>query len=148
MGNEAVVAGEEIERFVNLVKETVGFDANRGDSVSVINAPFLEVEAPASPTGAAGGEEASSESGRLWPKPLESQQFEYSLRSLESSRSSANISTIRANTLSIAKRYGASRRPSLLHETEGASGFSRGVLGAARSPRRCAVPFLMESHDG
>ncbi len=37
---------EEIERFVNLVKETIGFDANRGDTVSVINASFLEVEAP------------------------------------------------------------------------------------------------------
>lgn len=37
---------EEIERFVNLVKETIGFDENRGDSVSVISASFLEVEAP------------------------------------------------------------------------------------------------------
>jgi len=36
----------EIERFNNLVKETIGFDANRGDTVSVINASFLEVEAP------------------------------------------------------------------------------------------------------
>ena len=37
---------EEITRFENLVKETIGFDANRGDSVSVVNASFLEVEAP------------------------------------------------------------------------------------------------------
>jgi len=37
---------EEIARFANLVKETIGFDANRGDSVSVINASFLEVEEP------------------------------------------------------------------------------------------------------
>jgi flagellar M-ring protein FliF len=37
---------DEINRFVNLVKETIGFDANRGDSVSVINASFLEVEEP------------------------------------------------------------------------------------------------------
>ena len=37
---------EEIERFVNLVQETIGFDANRGDTVSVVNASFLEVEAP------------------------------------------------------------------------------------------------------
>ncbi len=37
---------EEIARFTNLVKETIGFDANRGDSVSVINASFLEVEEP------------------------------------------------------------------------------------------------------
>ncbi|MDH3448873.1 MAG: flagellar basal-body MS-ring/collar protein FliF [Gammaproteobacteria bacterium] len=36
----------EIARFVNLVKETIGFDANRGDSVSVINASFLEVVEP------------------------------------------------------------------------------------------------------
>lgn len=36
----------EIERFTNLVKETIGFDANRGDSVSVINASFLEIEEP------------------------------------------------------------------------------------------------------
>ncbi len=37
---------EEIARFVNLVKETIGFDVNRGDSVSVVNASFLEVAAP------------------------------------------------------------------------------------------------------
>ncbi|MCP4979167.1 MAG: flagellar M-ring protein FliF [Gammaproteobacteria bacterium] len=37
---------EEIARFENLVKETIGFDENRGDSVSVINASFLEVEEP------------------------------------------------------------------------------------------------------
>ena len=38
---------EEILRFSNLVKETIGFDENRGDSVSVVNASFLVVEAPA-----------------------------------------------------------------------------------------------------
>lgn len=37
---------EEIARFVNLVEETIGFDANRGDTVSVLNASFLEVAAP------------------------------------------------------------------------------------------------------
>ena len=37
---------EEIARFVGLVRETIGFDENRGDSVSVVNAPFLEIEAP------------------------------------------------------------------------------------------------------
>jgi flagellar M-ring protein FliF len=37
---------EEIARFVNLVQETIGFDANRGDTVSVINASFLEVAVP------------------------------------------------------------------------------------------------------
>ncbi len=36
----------EIERFSNLVKETIGFDVNRGDSVSIVNASFLEVEKP------------------------------------------------------------------------------------------------------
>ncbi len=38
---------EEIERFSNLVKETIGFDVNRGDSVSIVNASFLEIEPPA-----------------------------------------------------------------------------------------------------
>ena len=33
---------EEIARFVSLVKETIGFDESRGDSVSVINTSFLE----------------------------------------------------------------------------------------------------------
>ena len=37
---------EEIARFVGLVKETIGFDANRGDSVSMVNASFLEIEVP------------------------------------------------------------------------------------------------------
>ncbi len=37
---------DEIARFNNLVKEVIGFDANRGDSVSVVNASFLTIEAP------------------------------------------------------------------------------------------------------
>jgi flagellar M-ring protein FliF len=37
---------EEVARFVNLVKETIGFDENRGDSVSIINTSFLEIEQP------------------------------------------------------------------------------------------------------
>ncbi len=37
---------EEIARFTNLVERSVGFDSNRGDSVSVVNASFLDVEAP------------------------------------------------------------------------------------------------------
>jgi len=37
---------EEIALFVSLVKETIGFDENRGDSVSVVNASFREVEQP------------------------------------------------------------------------------------------------------
>jgi flagellar M-ring protein FliF len=35
---------EDLERFVRLVKETIGFDENRGDSVSVINTSFLQLE--------------------------------------------------------------------------------------------------------
>jgi flagellar M-ring protein FliF len=35
---------EDIARFVTLVKETIGFDVNRGDSVSVINTSFLQIE--------------------------------------------------------------------------------------------------------
>lgn len=37
---------EEIARFVSLVKDTIGFDDARGDSVSVINTSFLEVAEP------------------------------------------------------------------------------------------------------
>jgi flagellar M-ring protein FliF len=37
-------ADEDIARFVRLVKETIGFDENRGDSVSVINTSFLQIE--------------------------------------------------------------------------------------------------------
>ena len=37
---------EDMARFENLVKETIGFDANRGDSVSVINTSFLQLETP------------------------------------------------------------------------------------------------------
>ncbi len=37
---------EEIARFASLVKETIGFDEARGDSVSVINTSFLEVPLP------------------------------------------------------------------------------------------------------
>jgi flagellar M-ring protein FliF len=35
---------EEIARFESLVKETIGFDQNRGDRVSVINQPFVPNE--------------------------------------------------------------------------------------------------------
>jgi len=35
---------EEIARFESLVKETIGFDENRGDRVSVINQPFVPNE--------------------------------------------------------------------------------------------------------
>ena len=39
-------SAEEIASFDKLVKETIGFDANRGDSVSIISTSFLEIEAP------------------------------------------------------------------------------------------------------
>lgn len=35
---------EEIKRFESLIKESIGFDENRGDSVSVINTEFVSVE--------------------------------------------------------------------------------------------------------
>ncbi len=35
---------EEIKRFESLIKESIGFDQNRGDSVSVINTDFVSVE--------------------------------------------------------------------------------------------------------
>jgi flagellar M-ring protein FliF len=38
---------EELTRLTNLVKEAVGFDEKRGDSVSVINAAFIQPQAPA-----------------------------------------------------------------------------------------------------
>ena len=37
---------EEMARFVNLVQETIGYDVDRGDSVSVINTSFKEIEIP------------------------------------------------------------------------------------------------------
>lgn len=37
---------EEVARFVNLVKETIGYDESRGDSVSIINTSFLEIAQP------------------------------------------------------------------------------------------------------
>ncbi|MBT4075600.1 MAG: flagellar M-ring protein FliF, partial [Gammaproteobacteria bacterium] len=37
-------AEDEIKRFESLIKEAIGFDNNRGDSVSVINTDFIAVE--------------------------------------------------------------------------------------------------------
>ena len=37
---------EEMAQFVSLVQKTIGFDDNRGDSVSVINTSFKEIEIP------------------------------------------------------------------------------------------------------
>ncbi|NNE63636.1 MAG: flagellar M-ring protein FliF [Gammaproteobacteria bacterium] len=39
-------ADEEIARFNALVKDAIGYDENRGDSVSILNTSFLEVEPP------------------------------------------------------------------------------------------------------
>ena len=39
-------SAEEITSFDKLVKETIGFDQNRGDSVSIISTSFLEIEVP------------------------------------------------------------------------------------------------------
>ena len=49
--NKVNYSDEEIARFESLIKETIGFDQNRGDSVSVINQAFLptEVEIPEVP---------------------------------------------------------------------------------------------------
>ena len=40
-------SAEEIASFDKLVKETIGFDENRGDSVSIISTSFLDIEEPA-----------------------------------------------------------------------------------------------------
>jgi flagellar M-ring protein FliF len=41
---KSAYSDEEVARFVGLIKETIGFDQNRGDSVSVINTSFLAIE--------------------------------------------------------------------------------------------------------
>ncbi len=38
---------EQIAEYEKMVKDTIGFDELRGDSISIVNAPFLEIEAPA-----------------------------------------------------------------------------------------------------
>ena len=50
----------ELDRFTGLVRETVGFNALRGDSVNVINAPFTKVEFEPVP------EEAIYEKAWVW----------------------------------------------------------------------------------
>jgi flagellar M-ring protein FliF len=42
----AALSAEELEKLTALVKETIGFNAERGDSVKVINAPFRVEKAP------------------------------------------------------------------------------------------------------
>ncbi len=41
------LSAEELAKVESLVREAVGFDAQRGDSVSVQNAPFVQLELPA-----------------------------------------------------------------------------------------------------
>ena len=57
-GAVAPLSEEDIERFTSLVREAVGFDAARGDSVVVVKAAFQAVP-EAAPAGAAG----------FWTKP-------------------------------------------------------------------------------
>jgi flagellar M-ring protein FliF len=52
----APLSAEQLEHVTKLVKDTVGFNAERGDSVNVVNSPFLE--------------EALPESGELQSVPL------------------------------------------------------------------------------
>lgn len=42
---------EELSEFEELAKRAVGFDGTRGDEISVINSPFLEIEADQAPAG-------------------------------------------------------------------------------------------------
>lgn len=37
---------DELRNVQSLVREAIGFDAERGDSINVVNAPFTEIEAP------------------------------------------------------------------------------------------------------
>jgi len=47
----AARSAEELDRYTALVKDAVGFDAKRGDSINVVNAAFAPTEAaPATPT--------------------------------------------------------------------------------------------------
>lgn len=53
------LSAEDIERFTALVKEAVGFDAARGDSVVVVNAAFRDIPEP-----------AAADEPALWEKPV------------------------------------------------------------------------------
>ncbi len=59
--NETPLAPEQIERITQLVKDAVGFDQNRGDTVSVVNTSFLQEAAV--PAG-------EVESIPLWEQPM------------------------------------------------------------------------------
>ena len=41
----------ELQEFEQLAKRAVGFDTNRGDEISVINSPFIEIDAEGAPEG-------------------------------------------------------------------------------------------------
>jgi flagellar M-ring protein FliF len=58
---ETPLAPEQIERITQLVKDAVGFDQSRGDTVSVVNTSFLQEAAP--PAG-------EVESIPLWEQPM------------------------------------------------------------------------------
>jgi flagellar M-ring protein FliF len=58
---ETALPAEQIENMTKLVKDAVGFDAARGDSVNVVNASFKGEAAP---------EEIVPESIPIWDKPL------------------------------------------------------------------------------
>src|SRR5690606_25983437 len=58
---ETPLSPEQLEHVTQLVKDAVGFNAERGDSVNVVNAPFMEQPAP--PPG-------ELEKLPLWEQPL------------------------------------------------------------------------------
>jgi flagellar M-ring protein FliF len=58
---ETPLTAEQVANMTRLVKDTVGFDEKRGDSVSVINASFHPVEEP---------EEGPLQSTPLWERPI------------------------------------------------------------------------------
>src|SRR5688572_21020963 len=58
---ETPISPEQLENMSKLVKDAVGFDQARGDSVNVINASFRGEAAP---------EEVQSEAIPLWDRPL------------------------------------------------------------------------------
>ena len=44
--NKQVLTDEELAKIVSLVKDTIGFDAQRGDTVNIINTPFTQQPIP------------------------------------------------------------------------------------------------------
>jgi flagellar M-ring protein FliF len=60
-GKETPISAEQLARITMLVKDAVGFNAERGDSVNVVNSSFRQEEAPP---------EEEVQSVPLWEKPL------------------------------------------------------------------------------